>query len=58
MKRELSDANVDINRTFYLTSIYDHSIYEALSKVVQKLLPQVGYLGDMLDNLISVIDIF
>ena len=54
MKRELADAQLEINRTFHLTSIYDHSIYEALSKVVQKLLPQVGYLGDMLDNLISV----
>jgi Ras-related GTP-binding protein C/D len=36
-----------------LTSIYDHTIYEALSKVVQKLLPQVSFVTQMLDNLID-----
>ena len=36
-----------------MTSIYDHSIYEALSKVVQKLLPQVTYISSMLDTLIT-----
>lgn len=38
--------------TYYLTSIYDHTIYEALSKVVQKLLPQVPFISSMLDTLI------
>ena len=33
---------LQIPLTFYLTSIYDHSIFEAFSKVVQKLIPQVG----------------
>lgn len=36
-----------------MTSIYDHTIYEALSKVVQKLLPQVSFVTQMLDNLID-----
>ena len=38
--------------TYYLTSIYDHTIYEALSKVVQKLLPQVPFISSMMDTLI------
>jgi len=34
---ELADANMgDIHLSFYLTSIYDHSIFEAFSKVIQK----------------------
>jgi Ras-related GTP-binding protein C/D len=36
-----------------MTSIYDHTIYEALSKVVQKLLPQVPFISSMMDTLIS-----
>lgn len=36
-----------------MTSIYDHTIYEALSKVVQKLLPQVSFISSMMDTLIS-----
>ena len=36
-----------------MTSIYDHTIYEALSKVVQKLLPQVTFVTAMLDTLIE-----
>ena len=38
---------------FHLTSIYDHSIYEALSKVIQKITPEVAYLKNMLDILMS-----
>jgi Ras-related GTP-binding protein C/D len=38
---------------FHATSIYDHSIYEALSKVVQRITPQVPYLQNMLDLLMS-----
>lgn len=39
--------------TYHLTSIYDHSIYEHLSKVVQKLLPQVPFISSMMDTLIQ-----
>lgn len=38
---------------FHATSIYDHSIYEALSKVVQRITPQVPYMQNMLDLLMS-----
>ncbi|ETE62749.1 hypothetical protein L345_11493, partial [Ophiophagus hannah] len=39
---------------FYLTSIYDHSIFEAFSKVVQKLIPQLPTLENLLNIFISV----
>lgn len=41
-------------RSFYLTSIYDHSIFEAFSKVVQKLIPQLPTLENLLNIFISV----
>ena len=37
-----------------MTSIYDHSIFEAFSKVVQKLIPQLPMLENLLNILISV----
>lgn len=40
--------------SFYLTSIYDHSIFEAFSKVVQKLIPQLPTLENLLNIFISV----
>lgn len=51
---ELHDANLsDIHLSFYLTSIYDHSIFEAMSKVVQKLIAQLPFLENLLDSLIA-----
>ena len=49
---ELSDAgyeNAPVN--FHLTSIYDHSIFEAFSKVIQKLIPQLPTLENLLNLL-------
>lgn len=43
-----------ISFSFYLTSIYDHSIFEAFSKVVQKLIPQLPTLENLLNIFISV----
>lgn len=43
-----------IHLSFYLTSIYDHSIFEAFSKVVQKLIPQLPTLENLLNLFISV----
>ena len=48
---ELSDHGVEnapIN--FHLTSIYNHSIFEAFSKVIQKLIPHLPYLEALLNN--------
>jgi Ras-related GTP-binding protein C/D len=44
---------MDILVSYYLTSIYDHSALEALSKVVQKLVPQLPTLNNLLDILIA-----
>ncbi|KAK2630045.1 hypothetical protein QTJ16_000865 [Diplocarpon rosae] len=49
---ELSDHGVEnapVN--FHLTSIYDHSIFEAFSKVIQKLIPHLPTLEALLNNL-------
>jgi len=53
MTEELNDANLNINLTYYLTSIYDHSIFEAFSKVVQKIIPQLPTLENLLNILIT-----
>ncbi|ORZ37842.1 Gtr1/RagA G protein conserved region-domain-containing protein [Catenaria anguillulae PL171] len=52
---ELLDMDLleKIQLSFYLTSIYDHSIYEAFSKVVQKLIPQLPTLENLLNTLCS-----
>lgn len=51
---ELSDANVSgIHLSFHMTSIYDHSVFEAFSKVVQKLIPQLATMESLLDILIA-----
>ena len=47
--------NVLIN--FHLTSIYDHSIFEAFSRVIQKLLPQFSCLEHLLTYLLSASNI-
>lgn len=51
---ELSDAGYDnVQISYHLTSIYDHSIFEAFSKVIQKLIPQLGTLENLLNVLCS-----
>eukprot|EP01121_Diplochlamys_sp_Union-15-3_P014543 TRINITY_DN4639_c0_g1_i1.p1 TRINITY_DN4639_c0_g1~~TRINITY_DN4639_c0_g1_i1.p1 ORF type:complete len:388 (-),score=74.01 TRINITY_DN4639_c0_g1_i1:21-1142(-) len=52
---DLMESKLDgiINLSYHLTSIYDHSIFEAFSKVVQKLIPQLATLENLLDILIS-----
>lgn len=49
---ELSDEGFEnAPVTFHLTSIYNHSIFEAFSKVIQKLIPRLGQLEAMLTSL-------
>ncbi|XP_030202167.1 ras-related GTP binding Cb [Gadus morhua] len=51
---DLADVGLEkLHLSFYLTSIYDHSIFEAFSKVVQKLLPQLPTLENLLNIFIS-----
>ena len=56
---ELLDLGLEgVQVSFYLTSIFDHSIYEAFSRIVQKLIVELPSLENMLDNLVqhSLID--
>ncbi|ANB14523.1 Gtr2p [Sugiyamaella lignohabitans] len=49
---ELVDANLEgVNIAFHLTSIFDHSIYEAFSRIIQKLVPELPVLENLLDIL-------
>ncbi|XP_022257415.1 ras-related GTP-binding protein C-like [Limulus polyphemus] len=51
---DLLDTGLDnVHLSFYLTSIYDHSIFEAFSKVVQKLIPQLPTLENLLNIFIT-----
>lgn len=47
------DGLEKIHPSFHLTSIFDHSIFEAMSKVIQKLIPHMDTLENLLDILIS-----
>ena len=52
---ELADAGVmpdSVPISYHLTSIYDHSVFEAFSRVVQKLIPN---LQPTLENLLNVL---
>lgn len=52
---DLGDAGFDdVSISFYLTSIYDYSIYESFSKVVQKLIPQLPKIENLLNIFIAV----
>lgn len=44
----------NMNVFYHLTSVFDTSIYEALSKVIQKLIPEQASLERLLDLLCSV----
>jgi len=51
---ELMQSKLEgIHLNFYLTSIFDHSIFEAFSKVVQRLIPQLPTLERLLDIMLS-----
>lgn len=49
---ELSDHGYENPQvSYYLTSIYDHTIFEAFSKVIQKLIPHLASLEALLNEL-------
>eukprot|EP00474_Spongospora_subterranea_P009707 CRZ10165.1 hypothetical protein [Spongospora subterranea] len=51
---ELHESNIqNVHLSFHLTSIYDHTIFEAFSKIYQKMLPQFAVLENLLDSLIT-----
>lgn len=59
IQQQVTDSLMDndlhnVHVRYHLTSIYDHSIFEAFSKVIQKLIPQLPTLENLLDMLVSV----
>ncbi|SDA04089.1 BZ3500_MvSof-1268-A1-R1_C090g00489 [Microbotryum saponariae] len=54
---ELDDLSPELEASvhvfYHLTSVFDASIYEALSRVIQKLLPQQAFLERLLDQLVQ-----
>ncbi|VDP50128.1 unnamed protein product [Schistosoma margrebowiei] len=51
-------SNAGISIGFHLTTIYDHSIFEAFSKVVQKLIPYLEAFEHLLNIFITVSFLF
>jgi len=49
----LHEDGVSASVIFYSTSIYDHTIFEACSRVVQRLVPQASTLEQLLDLLVA-----
>ena len=47
----LNFNNLEISIGYHNTSIYDHSLFEAFSKIFQKIMPQNNILSNLLDNL-------
>eukprot|EP01067_Filipodium_phascolosomae_P007257 Filipodium_phascolosomae@DN5758_c0_g1_i1.p1 len=47
----LIDRGISAQMTAHSTSIYDHSMFEAMSKGLQKLVPNLGGIETLLDNL-------
>mgnify|MGYP001093489703 FL=1 len=50
---EMQELNIEPQLAVHMTSIYDHSIFEAMSKVIQRLIPQLPHLESLLDMLTS-----
>lgn len=51
---EFMDSQIPVVLSYYLTSIYDHSVFEAFSKVIQKRLNVLPTLENLLNMLCSV----
>ncbi|CAD7964736.1 unnamed protein product [Amoebophrya sp. A25] len=50
---ELYSTCPDLQISFHVTSIYDHSVFEAMSKVVQKLIVELPVLEQLIDLLVT-----
>ena len=48
-----SSSHVFVKVAYHLTSIFDHSVFEAFSHVVQKLMPQLSHVQSLLDMYVS-----
>eukprot|EP00922_Rhytidocystis_sp_ex-Travisia-forbesii_P036743 GHVS01054651.1.p1 GENE.GHVS01054651.1~~GHVS01054651.1.p1 ORF type:complete len:420 (+),score=109.73 GHVS01054651.1:93-1352(+) len=50
---QLHEAGISASVVFYSTSIYDNTVFEACSRVVQRLIPHAADLEHMLDQLVA-----
>ena len=50
---QLREEKIDVHPVFHLTSIYDHTVFEAFSKIVQKRIPHVSSLEGLLSGLVN-----
>eukprot|EP00941_MAST-03F_sp_MAST-3F-sp1_P003748 g3748.t1 len=53
IQQELDAANLDVDCQYHLTSIYDHTVFESFSKVVQKLISELPALERLMDALVE-----
>lgn len=53
LSQDLSDDTGTSSYQLHLTSIYDHTLFEAMSRVVQKIIPQLATLEALLDALVA-----
>ena len=54
VQEEMAEYDMeDVEVTYFLTSIYDHSIFEAFSKVTQKLVPTLPTIESLCNVLVS-----
>lgn len=51
---DISSAYVQMHLNFHLTSVYDHSLHEAFSKVLHKLTDSLPYLEELLNVFCAV----
>jgi Ras-related GTP-binding protein C/D len=51
---EISPDYEQVQLNFHLTSVYDHSLHEAFSKVLHKLVDSLPYLEDLLNVFCAV----
>jgi len=50
---QLREERLNVHPTFHLTSIYDHTIFEAFSKIVQNRISQMSQLEKLLSGLVE-----
>mmetsp|Transcript_25171 Transcript_25171/g.29262 ORF Transcript_25171/g.29262 Transcript_25171/m.29262 type:complete len:318 (-) Transcript_25171:115-1068(-) len=54
IQSELEPAGLkNVQLDYHLTTVYDHTLIESFSKVVQKIIPNVSYIVGLLDSLIT-----
>ena len=53
VRDQLRTADMNVQIAFYITSIFDHTVFEKMSLVVQRLFPFVEHLTSLMDHLVA-----